>query len=1306
MLESHKKFHSSNGKRLILIVDDEEINRELLNMVLQEEYETLSASDGESALRIIMEKREMLSLILLDLLMPGMHGLDVIRILKNDQELKNIPVIVLTADQEAEVTSLRLGASDFIPKPYPKKEVILTRVVRAIELSEDRDIIQSTERDSLTGLYNREYFYRYAQQFDQHHKDMDMDAIVIDVSHFRMINERYGKAYGDDVLRRIGEKVRAMVRDSGGIVCRREADTFHVYCPHREDYETILENASIGLSGDNVSANRVRLRMGVYAHVDKNIEMERRFDRAKMAADTVRSNYLKGVALYDNKLHESEIYAEQLLEDFQNALTQRQFTVHYQPKFDIRPEIPVLASAEALVRWQHPTLGLISPGVFIPLFEENGLIQQLDLYVWREASRQIRDWKNRLGISVPVSVNVSRIDMYDPNLIDTFQQLLSQYGLTPDELLLEITESAYTQDSAQIISTVNSLRDLGFRIEMDDFGTGYSSLNMISSLPIDALKLDMKFIRNAFRDGRDTRLIEVIIDIADYLSVPVIAEGVETVEQLEALRAMGCDLVQGYYFSKPVPPSEYEIFIEQKKRQAAADLPIAPAGNIPDERTVSACIAHALTGGFEVIYYIDTATGQYVQFSAQGRYEDLQIERSGRDFFGDTQRNIPRVIYREDRERVGLSMQKDALLSQLIGGRAFSMTYRLVMDGRPVYYNLRAVNALAKDDHHIVIGISNVEDQIQQASETVECTEKNHEFFGIAQALSSDFESIYYVDTQTDEYTEFTAQGPYEELQIELSGTGFFDECQKNLLTVVYEEDQPRVSAALQKENLLQTLQERQTHSLIYRLIIDGAPVYYQMKIVMAEDARHLVIGISNVESQVVQEKGYGASQKASLTYARIAQALAADYFSIYYVDTETDRFVEFSAHDDYEALGIEKEGEDFFNLSRTNILRVVHPDDHGKILAAFTKENLLAEMDRTGTFTLNYRLLFGGEPIYVSMKATRMADRHIVIGVNNIDAQMKRQMEYDAARFQTMTYSRIVQALSKDYYSVYIVNTETDEFIEYSSSSDYQDLHVEKRGTNFFENCRRNIMRLVYKDDMEMALSIWDKDRLMPELEGGKTFSAMYRLMMDNAPVYINCKVIRMEDDQDNKYIIIGVSNVDAQIRRERELNLIREKANRDALTGVKSKHAYNEAAAALNAEIAAGRASPFAVAVCDVNDLKAVNDTLGHHAGDQLILEASHSICETFKHSPVFRVGGDEFVVILQGPDYVRRAALLAEMAEKNRRNRACGGAIIACGDSAWNTEEDPRFESVFDRADSAMYKNKTALKDESERGALIGV
>ena len=585
MLKSHEKFHAADGHRLILVADDEFINREILGSILENEYKVIFACDGQETLDQIRENKDELSLVLLDLMMPIKSGLEVLQEVKTSPDLENIPIIVVTADQDAEIESLNIGAIDYISKPYPKPGIIQARVLKAIELSEDREIIQSTERDPLTGLYTREYFYRYAEQYDQHHKDVPMDAVVVDINHFHMINERFGTAYGDEVLRTIGEKIRESVADIDGIVCRREADTFMAYFPHGKDYQEILKNASIGLS-EEVSVNStIRLRLGVYADVDKEMEVERRFDRAQMAADSIRNNYAKTVGIYDDKMHEKEIYAEQLVDDFHTAIEEKQFVVYYQPKFDIRPREAVLSSAEGLVRWQHPKLGMISPGVFIPLFEENGLIQELDHYVWREAARQIREWRDKYGFTCPVSVNMSRIEMAAPELVGVFENILEENGLEPEDIILEITESAYTQDSGQIIETVNHLRNLGFRIEMDDFGTGYSSLNMISALPIDALKLDRMFIKSAFKEHQDTRMLEVVIDIADHLAVPVIAEGVETEEQVNALRDLGCDIVQGYYFSKPVPAEDFEPFIIARKDLKPEDLVPEVRENASDGET-------------------------------------------------------------------------------------------------------------------------------------------------------------------------------------------------------------------------------------------------------------------------------------------------------------------------------------------------------------------------------------------------------------------------------------------------------------------------------------------------------------------------------------------------------------------------------------------------------------------------------------------------------------------------------------------------------------------------------------------------
>jgi diguanylate cyclase (GGDEF)-like protein len=551
--------------RNLLVVEDEAINREILRLILETEYNVIFAEDGTEALQRLQEYRDSLSLILLDLIMPNMSGMEVLTRIRAVPDYQDIPIIVASGDQSKEIACLNIGASDFIQKPYPEPGVILARIRRTIELFESRKIIESTERDHLTGLYNKEFFYSYAEQYDQHHPDAKMDAIILDINNFRAINERHGKSFADDVLRQVARHVREIVHEDGGIACRREADTFQIYCLHREDYKALLDKAAMGLAEEMDAASRVRLRMGVYSDVDKTLDIERRFDRAKMAADTVRNSYKRNIGVYDDTLHKAELYEMQLIDDFPAALEQRQFLVYFQPKFDIRSEEPVLCGAEALVRWSHPRLNMVSPGVFIPLFEKNGLIEALDHYVWREAARKIREWKDNYGFAVPVSVNVSRIDLNDPNIIYELLGILEEYRLDAGDLHLEVTESAYAEDAEQIVDMVKRLRALGFLIEMDDFGTGYSSLNMLSTLPIDVLKLDMKFIQTAFAEEKNTDMLEIIIEIARHISAPVVAEGVETEQQLDALRELGCDIVQGYYFSPPVPPEKFEAFLAQRK---------------------------------------------------------------------------------------------------------------------------------------------------------------------------------------------------------------------------------------------------------------------------------------------------------------------------------------------------------------------------------------------------------------------------------------------------------------------------------------------------------------------------------------------------------------------------------------------------------------------------------------------------------------------------------------------------------------------------------------------------------------------
>ncbi len=564
MLKSHERFYTEDGRRLILIVDDEPVNREMLGMILGDEYEILQAGDGEEALPIIRENSTLLSLVILDLMMPRMSGQELLRIMKEDADLQRIPVIVLTSDKTAEVAMLQRGASDFIMKPYDMPEVVRARVRRTIELGEDTYIIQNTERDELTGLLNKEFFYRYSELFRLHHPSAQMDALILDVNNFRLINEIQGRAFGDEILSKIGARIIDHVSKSGGVAGRGHADVFMLYLPSGTDYEAFRQSIQSDLTS-NLIGPRVHLRFGLYEGADKTLPMERCFDRAKMAADLIRDNYNQGISLYDDDLHARDLQNQRLIDDIQKAIDERQFLVYYQPKYEITGEVPVLKSAEALIRWEHPDLGMISPGVFIPLFEKNGLIQRLDRYVWKEAAEQMHRWKERFGFVLPISVNVSRIDMYAADFVPYLRQLMQDNDIRPEDYFLEITESAYTENSDQLIRTVEELREFGFRIEMDDFGSGYSSLNMLAEMPIDVLKLDMRFVRNLHNSDRNARMVELMLDIAHRLDVIAIAEGVETQEQMEDLKRMGCQRIQGYLFSGPVPPEVFEDFIKGVK---------------------------------------------------------------------------------------------------------------------------------------------------------------------------------------------------------------------------------------------------------------------------------------------------------------------------------------------------------------------------------------------------------------------------------------------------------------------------------------------------------------------------------------------------------------------------------------------------------------------------------------------------------------------------------------------------------------------------------------------------------------------
>lgn len=547
-------------KRTILIVDDEIINQEILKEILGNDYEILTADNGIEALHVVHTSLKPISLILLDINMPLMGGIAFLEAIKKEENYKKIPIIVLTSEKQSELESLELGAADFIKKPYDMPEIIIARVNRSIELSEDRMIIRASERDDLTGVYNKHIFIEYAQKMDTYNSQTKTDMVVLNIDRFHLFNELHGREEGDNVLRSLSEVLKELVRRHDGIVGRLQSDYFMLYMNHIADYNEVLRYIEQEMR-NKFNIMNIRFRLGVYIVNDKNEAIDNRIDRAKLVCDEIRSSNKESFTVFDSEAQRKTLFKEKLAQDLLIGIKERQFEVYYQPKYGIKGDKPKLISAEALIRWNHPELGFISPGLFIPLFEENGTIRLLDRYVWNDAAAQIKKWKDELGKSIPVSVNVSRIDMFDSSIVDTILNIVEKNGIEPKDLHLEITESAYNNETEQIIELISEFRDKGFLIEIDDFGSGYSSLNTLAILPFDVLKLDMKFVKQMEKNEKMFKMVRIVADIARFLEVPLIAEGVETENQCDMLKKLGYDIIQGYYFSKPIPAKEFEKFI-------------------------------------------------------------------------------------------------------------------------------------------------------------------------------------------------------------------------------------------------------------------------------------------------------------------------------------------------------------------------------------------------------------------------------------------------------------------------------------------------------------------------------------------------------------------------------------------------------------------------------------------------------------------------------------------------------------------------------------------------------------------------
>lgn len=408
--------------------------------------------------------------------------------------------------------------------------------------------------DKLTGLYNSDYFCDRVEEILKENPDTDYYILCSDVQDFKLINDSFGKVVGDKVLNSIAWKLREKISKST-LYCRLSGDKFCILTEKDKFDEELFKSIAKEVSMSDGIHYPINMQIGVYYIEDRKLSPSMMIDRAGMAISKNKEDYQNKIFYYDDKIRELKYWEQRLSGELDSALLDNQLMVYLQAQCDSEG---IVIGAEALVRWIHPSEGLMPPYRFIPLFEKNGLISKVDLFVWEEAAKLLRKWREEGKGEYYISVNISPADFYFLDIYKELVRIVEKYVIDPKRLKLEITETVIMKDVESRLMIVEKLRDYGFTVEMDDFGSGYSSLNMLKDISVDVLKLDMGFLYKTKDEEKSRKIIGMIVQLSKALEMPVICEGVETQSQFEFLRNIKCDYFQGYLFAKPVSVKEFE----------------------------------------------------------------------------------------------------------------------------------------------------------------------------------------------------------------------------------------------------------------------------------------------------------------------------------------------------------------------------------------------------------------------------------------------------------------------------------------------------------------------------------------------------------------------------------------------------------------------------------------------------------------------------------------------------------------------------------------------------------------------------
>lgn len=548
--------------RTLLIINNNVNEKVMLQSILGNDYNlfVFDSCDEAFSFMLLHEPNE-ISLVIFDYSFYSQGNENFLKKIRDNKKYDDLPIIVTTdnSDKDLEVIALYSGATDFVTKPF-NPLVLVRRVKNLIDLREKSTLINTFERDPLTNLLNKSTFISKIEEKLLSGPENEKFAIVsINIEKFRVINDLYGPKEGDKLLIEFAKNIQSFCQEYHGISCHINADDFAIFITISGlSLEDIKKKYPICSFFNHNLPITVKYYCGVYFITDRTVDISLMIDRAKLAGDSTKGNFNSYIGYYEESLRSKVLKEQELIALSEKALQNGEFQVYFQAKTNLFSGSCV--GAEALVRWNSKIRGIISPGEFIPLFEKNGFISKLDPFVWEETIKTLSEWNKKGLPKLVMSMNVSRIDIYNPQVVSILTNLVKKYEVDPNDIELEITETAYTQNPTQLVNVVNSFRANGFKVAMDDFGAGYSSLNMLCNVPVDVLKLDLKFL-NTDSAIKGSNILYFIVSLGKWMNLPIISEGIETIEQVNFLKSIGVVIGQGYYFSRPIPKDKFEEYL-------------------------------------------------------------------------------------------------------------------------------------------------------------------------------------------------------------------------------------------------------------------------------------------------------------------------------------------------------------------------------------------------------------------------------------------------------------------------------------------------------------------------------------------------------------------------------------------------------------------------------------------------------------------------------------------------------------------------------------------------------------------------